>query len=192
MVSAELLTSANPAHDTRVRLGMIVFLASDVMLFSAFFAAYYLLRGVGEDWPPEGVELDVTRAAVATAVLVASSATMVAVDRAIRERRRRAARQWLLATIALGVLFVANQLSEYASLDFAVDDHPYGSVYWTLTGIHALHVTAGVCALGALLVRLVRSSEMAATEPLAAATSAYWHMVDVVWIAVFLTIWVVR
>ena len=171
---------------------MIVFLASDVMLFSAFFAAYYLLRGIGTDWPPEGVELDVPRAVLATAVLVASSGTMIVVDRAIREHRRRAARRWLLATIALGVVFVANQMSEYAALDFAIDDHPYGSVYWTLTGVHALHVTAGVCALGALFVRLVRAPELIVTEPLAAATSAYWHMVDVVWIAVFLTIWIVR
>jgi cytochrome c oxidase subunit 3 len=191
-VTAEVGLSQGPGHATRVRLGMIVFLASDVMLFSALFAAYYLLRGVGDVWPPGEVELDTARAAVATVVLVASSGTMIAVDRAITEQRRRAARRWLLATIVLGASFVANQLHEYATLDFSIDDHTYGSVYWVLTGVHALHVTAGVCALAALFVRLVRAVDLSATEPLAAATSSYWHMVDVVWIAVFVTIWVVR
>jgi cytochrome c oxidase subunit 3 len=171
---------------------MIVFLASDVMLFSAFFTAYYLLRSVAAEWPPEGIELDVPRAAVATAVLVASSFTMIAVDRAIAARQRALARRWLIATVALGAAFIANQISEYGSIDFAIDDHTYGSVYWTLTGVHALHVGAGLGTLAMLFVRLVRAADLTATEPFAAATSMYWHMVDVVWIAVFVTIWIVR
>jgi cytochrome c oxidase subunit III len=191
-VQAELELSASPTHDTSARLGMIVFLASDVMLFSAFFTAYYLLRSVAEEWPPEGVELDVPRAAIATAVLVGSSGTMIAVDRAIVGRDRRAARRWLIATIALGVVFAANQFAEYATIGFAIDDHPYGSAYWTLTGVHGLHVTAGVATLAMLFVRLVRAGDLTDAEPFAAAASMYWHMVDVVWIAVFLTIWVVK
>jgi cytochrome c oxidase subunit 3 len=191
-VSAEVDRHVSPTHDTSVRLGMIVFLASDVMLFSALFTAYYLLRSVAADWPPEGIELDVLRGAVATAVLVASSFTMIAVDRAIAARQRALARRWLIATVALGAAFIANQISEYASIEFAIDDHTYGSVYWTLTGVHALHVGAGLGTLAMLFVRLVRAPDLTATEPFAAATSMYWHMVDVVWIAVFVTIWIVR
>ena len=83
------------------RFGMIVFLASDVMLFAAFFSAYYVLRGTNDPWPPEGVELDVPRALIATIVLVSSSFTLIAADRAIATGQSRLARRWVLGTVAL-------------------------------------------------------------------------------------------
>ena len=90
------------------------------------------------------------RAALATAILVASSFTLNASDRAgEREGGRRAMRRWLLVTIGLGVAFLVNQVAEYATLDFGADDHPYGSVFWLLTGLHGAHVTAGLAAMGA-------------------------------------------
>ena len=137
------------------QFGVIVFLASDVMLFAPFFAAYFLLRATNEPWPPEGVELDVLRAFARHA-------------RAGRRRRspsspptgpgsapggERAMRRWLLVTIALGAVFLANQILEYATLDFGADDHPYGSIYWLLTGLHGAHVTAGLAAMALLFVR---------------------------------------
>ncbi len=172
--------------------GMVVFLASDLMLFAPFFAAYFLLRGTTAEWPPTGVELEVARAAVATAVLVASSLTLVVADRAMAAQRRRTAGRWLLVTAALGAAFVANQLDEYAGLSFGVDSHPYGSTFWLLTGLHGLHVAVGVGALLLLFVRNARAVRLTAVEPFAAAVSAYWHVVDLVWLAVFSTIWLLR
>ena len=90
------------------------------------------------------------------------------------------------------MVFAANQFQEYSSLEFGIDDHPYGSAYWMLTGVHTAHVVAGVGALLMLFVRLARSRELANVEPFASGVSLYWHMVDVIWIAVFLTVWVVR
>ncbi len=177
---------------TTSQFGVIVFLASDVMLFAAFFAAYFLLRSNNQPWPPEGVELDTARAAVATAVLVASSFTLLRSDRAAEHGDRAGMRRWLLVTIALGAAFLANQVAEYASLDFAADDHPYGSVYWVLTGLHGAHVTAGLCAMGLLFVRTVRSRTLGAAASWTGGVSLFWHLVDVVWIFVFLTNWVVR
>jgi cytochrome c oxidase subunit III len=174
------------------RFGTVVFLASDVMLFAAFFSAYYVLRGSEGPWPPEGVDLHVRRALIATVVLVSSSFTLIAGDRALAGGHARLARRWVLVTVALGAAFAVNQVLEYRDLSFGMDDHPYGSAYWMLTGVHAAHVVAGLGALLLLFVRLVRARDLARVESYAGTVSLYWHMVDVVWVAVFLTIWVVR
>jgi cytochrome c oxidase subunit 3 len=185
-----------PAFADRRRtgpFGVIVFLASDVMLFAPFFAAYYLLRTTNEPWPPPEVELELPRAALATATLVASSFTIAASDRAgLREGGSRAMRRWLLATIALGALFLGNQIVEYLTLGYGADTHVYGSIYWLLTGLHAAHVTAGLGALTLLFVREVRSRSPAAIATWADGVSLFWHLVDFVWVFVFFTIWVIR
>lgn len=180
-----------PARDTS-QFGVVVFLASDVMLFASFFAAYFLLRANNPPWPPDDVELDVPRAALATAVLVSSSFTMVAADRAGEHDRAVAMRRWLLATLVLGAAFVGNQIAEYATLPFGADSHPYGSIYWLLTGLHTAHVTAGLGAIALLFVRAVRSSSLAAISSWTNGVSLYWHLVDVIWLAVFSTIWLMR
>jgi cytochrome c oxidase subunit 3 len=175
------------------QFGVIVFLASDVMLFAAFFAAYFLLRASNTPWPPDDVELDVPRALAATLVLVASSFTFVAAERAgARPDGGRLMRRWLLVTMALGLAFLVNQLLEYASLDFGADSHPYGSVYYLLTGLHGLHVTAGIAAIGLLFVRAARAREHRDIATWEGGVSLFWHLVDVVWILVFTTIWVVQ
>lgn len=196
---SDLLASVESADDpgstgpSTAQFGVIVFLASDVMLFAPFFAAYFLLRSTTETWPPEGVELAVWRTAVATALLVASSFTMMAADRAgLRAQDWRAMRWWLLATITLGAIFLANQLAEYATLDFRADDHPYGSIYWLLTGLHGAHVTAGLGALVVLLIRSVRARSEAALVPMAEGVSLFWHLVDIIWLFVFATIWLLK
>jgi heme/copper-type cytochrome/quinol oxidase subunit 3 len=117
---------------------------------------------------------------------------LIAADRAIASGGARVARRWVLVTVALGAAFAINQLLEYRDLSFGIDDHPYGSAYWTLTGLHGAHVLAGLGALLLLFVRLVRARDLARVEPYAAGVSLYWHMVDAIWVAVFLTIWVVR
>ncbi len=175
------------------QFGVIVFLASDVMLFAPFFAAYFLLRANDTPWPPPGVDLDVARAAIATLVLLASSVTLVMSDRAAeRPGDSRAQRRWLLVTMALGLAFLVNQLLEYRSLDFHADSHPYGSIYVVLTGLHGLHVTAGICAMGLLFVRAARSKDHESVASWAGGVSLFWHLVDLIWLFVFTTIWVLQ
>jgi cytochrome c oxidase subunit 3 len=134
----------------------------------------------------------VARSVIATAVLVSSSFTMIAADRALEHGDRVRARRWLLATIGLGGAFLVNQLLEYASLEFGADSHPYGSVFWLLTGLHGLHITAGLAALLLVFVRTIRARDHRTMLPFATGVSVYWHLVDVVWIGVFLTIWVIQ
>ncbi len=175
------------------QFGIIVFLASDVMLFAPFFAAYFLLRADNQPWPPVDVELDVPRAAIFTAVLVLSSFTLVASDRAGERIGGRAQqRRWLLVTMALGLAFLINQVLEYQTLDFTADSHPYGSAYFLLTGLHACHVTAGICAMGLLFVRTVRGRDRESVASWAGGVSLFWHLVDIIWVFVFTTIWIIQ
>lgn len=183
--------SAPPSRTTG-QFGVVVFLASDIMLFAPFFAAYFLLRSTTAVWPAAGVELDVTRAALATVALVASSFTLIAADRAHGRGDGAAMRRWLIVTMVLGTAFLVNQFAEYATLSFRADDHAYGSIYWGLTGLHTAHVTAGVCALGLLYVRAARTKSLDEISSWASGVSLFWHLVDVVWVGVFVTIWVIR
>jgi cytochrome c oxidase subunit III len=192
MAITDVTAPATSPSRTTGQLGVIVFLASDVMLFAPFFAAYFLLRSTNSPWPPDNVELDTLRAGLATAVLVSSSFTMVAGDRAYERRDLRVMRRRLLATIALGSVFLANQVAEYLTIGFRYDDHPYGSVYWGLTMLHTAHVTAGVAAIGLLYVRAARTRAPDEISSWATGVSLFWHLVDAVWIGVFLTIWVIR
>jgi len=94
--------------------------------------------------------------------------------------------------VALGAAFLANQIVEYATLDFGADSHPYGSAYWMLTGLHSAHVASGLVAMMLLFVRSARGAPRSTTSSWTVGVSLFWHLVDVIWVAVFLTIWVVR
>src|SRR5215204_5824593 len=91
-------------------LGGILFLASDIMLFAPFLAAYFLLRATHDVWPAEGAELDTLRAGMATLLLVSSSFTLMRADRALDHDNRPTTLRWILVTIALGLLFLVNQV----------------------------------------------------------------------------------
>jgi cytochrome c oxidase subunit 3 len=185
-------TSTDPPARSTGQFGVIVFLASDVMLFSPFFAAYFLLRSTNAPWPPTDVELDLPRALAATLVLVSSSFTLIAGDRAFERGDGATTRRWLVATMALGAIFLLNQITEYGTLAFGADDHPYGSIYVGLTGLHALHVTAGLSVLALLYVRTARTRSLDEITPWANGVSMFWHLVDIVWVGVFATIWLIR
>ena len=189
-----MVSASGPANGQRTtaELGIILFLASDIMLFAPFFAAYFLLRSTTEVWPAEGVELDLLRAGAATLVLVSSSFTLMVADRALERGARTTSSRWILVTIALGAVFLGNQIAEYATLDFRPADHTYGSIYWGITMLHGAHVTAGLVALAALYVRTVRARPLGSIAAWAKGVSLFWHLVDIIWVGVFLTIWVIR
>ena len=182
-----------PWAQSTAGFGMFVYLASDIMLFASFFAAYFLLRSTNEPWPPADVQLDTGRTMLATSALVASSVSLQLGHRGFeRTGNPRSLLPWLYATIALGAVFLGNQLAEYRTLPFSAGDHPYGSIYWMLTGLHGAHVAAGLGILGLLVVRAARVREAQAMVAWLRGTSAFWHLVDVIWLAVFATIWLLR
>ena len=178
------------------QFGVIVFLASDVMLFAPFFAAYFLLRAEQLAVAARSTSSSMCRGRLfGTAVLVISSFTLMMSDRAgERPGGERAMRRWLLVTIALGVGVPrqpADRVPTRSTSRPTAD--PYGSVYVLLTGLHGVprhgrHVRDGTA---------VRARRSAAATTIAVATwaggvSLFWHLVDVVWVIVFTTIWIIR
>jgi cytochrome c oxidase subunit 3 len=173
---------------TALGVGVVVWLASELLFFAGLFAAWFTLRGQNDPWPPEGVELEVGRTAAATAVLVVSSGTMhLAVAAAKRADRAQAVR-WLAATALLGAAFLANTVGEWATDDFGIDSHAYGSIFYLLTGVHALHVLGGIVLMGAVGGAVAGRSRAPAAATVEVA-AAYWHFVDVVWLAVFASVY---
>ena len=173
-------------------LGMLLFIASEVMFFGGLFATYFNARAsAGSEWgPPAGAhELDLPLAAVLTAILVASSFTMQFGVWAIRRGDTGGLKLWTAITLALGVVFLAGQLYDYSQLGFGIADGVFGTVFYTLTGFHGAHVFGGAVGLTIVLARALRGQFSARNHVAVEAVSMYWHFVDVIWIGVFGTIY---
>ena len=173
-------------------VGTVVWLASELMFFGGLFAAYFTLRSQAAVWPPRGTHLETVAALLATIVLIISSVTIhlagVARDRGDRVGMHR----WLVLTIALGALFFANQIREFFVLDFAPSSNSYGSMYYVMTGFHALHVFAGLLLIVAAIAITTGAGTLERRTPAVESVSYFWHFVDVVWILLFLTLFVLR
>jgi cytochrome c oxidase subunit 3 len=176
-------------------VGMLLFIASEVMFFGGLFATYFNARasvGAGNWEPPAGGELDLPLAAVLTAILVASSFTMQFGVWAIRRGDTGKLRLWTGITLLLGILFLSGQLYDYSELGFGISDGVFGTVFYTLTGFHGAHVFGGTVGLTIVLARATRGQFSARNHVAVEAVSMYWHFVDVVWIGVFSTIYLLR
>jgi cytochrome c oxidase subunit 3 len=172
-------------------VGVVVWLASELMFFAGLFAAYFSLRSINDTWPPDDVELATARTAVATVVLVASSGAMHLAVVAAGRGDRRAAVRWLGVTALMGALFLTNQVVEYAEASFRLDDHAYGSIFYLMTGFHGLHVVGGLAFMGAVAVAIAGRSRAPAHQTVEVC-GYYWHFVDVVWVVMFATIYLLR
>ena len=169
-----------------------MWLASELMFFGGLFAAYLTLRSNAKVWPPADVHLELLAATLATLVLIASSGTIHFATRA-RERDDRATMQrWLIITLALGAVFLANQIREFFVLDFSPSSSSYGSMYYVMTGFHALHVFAGLLLIVAAIAITTGAGTLERRAPAVESVSYFWHFVDVVWILLFLTLFVLR
>jgi cytochrome c oxidase subunit 3 len=178
-------------------VGMLLFIASEVMFFGGLFAAYFNARATapGGNWgPPEGAhELEAwPLAAILTIILVTSSFTMQFGVWAIRRNDLRGLKLWTAVTLALGVLFLAGQLYDYSLLDFGIADGIFGTTFYTLTGFHGAHVFGGAVGLTIVLARSLQNQFSARNHVAVEAVSIYWHFVDVVWIGLFLTLYFLK
>lgn len=173
-------------------LGVVLFLASELMFFAALFAAYYDLRATHAVWPPPAVRLDPIEGGFGTFLLFAASVVMVFATRAMDRARWRAARAWTASAIVAAAGFIVLSLHGYAHSGIAIATNAYGSVYYTLTGFHLLHVTAGIGILVALLVGLRSPALRADRRAGAEAMTYYWHFVFVVWLGIYGTVYLIR
>jgi cytochrome c oxidase subunit III len=173
-------------------LGMLLFIISEVMLFGAFFTAYFFLRVVnGDHWFPfQGHHLPVAVAGVNTAILLSSSLTMHWALTAAKSGNRRAMQAGLFTTLGLGATFLFIQVNEYVHIGFAPHDFAQGSVFYGLTGLHGAHVFVGLTLLSFATIRSFRGHFTPEQHRGVEVPGIYWHFVDVMWIIVYSTIYI--
>ena len=177
-------------------LGMVLFIASEIMFFGGLFGAYFTLRSAAPEWPPpDNPHLSAPYAAVLTAILVTSSVTMQFGVWAIRKNNQRRLILWLGVSLLLGATFLAMQALEYANLireGMTLSSGVFGSTFYTLTGFHGAHVAGGAAFILIVLLRARSGQFTARYHDTVEMASYYWHFVDVVWIGLFSTIYLLQ
>jgi len=192
-----LTVPRRPELPSPIVLGMIIFIASEMMFFGGLFAAYYTLRGIAATWPPSGVgsifdRTALTQAWIASLVLWGSSLPAHLATISMRRRRFAAMRRWLLVTIVLGAIFMIWKFSEWSASPFSISSHAYGTMFFAMTGFHALHLVVGLVLLAGVVARISQGAYRNGDYSGPEAVVYYWHFVDAVWVAVFATIYLVR
>jgi cytochrome c oxidase subunit 3 len=174
-------------------LGMLLFIISEVMVFGAFFTAYFFIRIVavpGGWFPIDGKDLPVAVAGVNTAILVSSSLTLHWAQTSIKNGNRFGLQAGMSATFLLGLTFLFIQINEYVHIGFAPQDHAQATVFFSLTGLHGAHVTIGLALLAMVTIRSFRGHFSAESHHGVEIPGIYWHFVDVMWIVVYTTVYV--
>ena len=141
-------------------------------------------------WPAEGTELPVAVAGVNTAILLSSSLTMHWALLSARNENRFGLRAGLASTLALGITFLTVQINEYVHVGFAPSDHAQGTIFYGLTGLHGAHVFVGLTLLTFATIRAFRGHFSAKEHRGVEVPGIYWHFVDIMWVVVFFTIYV--
>jgi cytochrome c oxidase subunit 3 len=192
-----------------VAVGTIVWLASELMFFAALFAMYFTIRAVQGPaiWAESTELLNIPFAAANTTILVLSSVTcqfgVFAAERfqnyrtgTLLQVSKWGMREWFALTFLMGAFFIGGQVYEYAALveeGLSISSVAYGSVFYIATGFHGLHVTGGLIAFLIVMIRVAKSRRFNHNQATTAiVVSYYWHFVDVVWIALFSAIYLIK
>jgi cytochrome c oxidase subunit 3 len=182
--------NASSRVDARV-LGMLLFIASEVMLFGSFFTAYFFIRVAGNDkWPLPPFHLPVFVAGVNTAILVTSSFTMHWALQSIKRGNRAGLQAGMVLTFLMGLTFLLTQATEYARVGFSPHDGAFGTIFYCLTGLHGAHVFVGLMILLFVTIRSFRGHFSPEEHHGVEIGGIYWHFVDVMWIVVYSTIYI--
>ena len=180
-----------------VSIGTIVWLSSELMFFAALFAMYFTLRSVNPElWVEEVKLLNIPFSSFNTTILVLSSVTCQLGVFAAERGDVKGLRKWFVITFLMGFYFVAGQVYEYTVLvheGLTLSSNAYGSAFYLTTGFHGLHVTGGLIAFLFVLARTYATKTYSHKQATTAiVVSYYWHFVDVVWIALFATIYLIK
>lgn len=185
-----------PGVVQNLKYGMLLFIASEVMFFFAFFWAFFHFQlnpgiFVGDAFPPQNYPvLNPWKIPLLnTIILLSSGATITWAHHSIISGDKEEALKALFATIALAVLFTLLQVFEYFSASFSISDGVYGSVFYMLTGFHGFHVFIGTCFIVVCTVRLYLNHFTREHHWGFEFCSWYWHFVDAVWLFLFITVY---
>jgi len=173
-------------------LGMFLFIASEAMLFGAFFTAYFFIRVVNpeaQSWPLEPFHLPVFVAGVNTAVLLTSSFPRHWALQSIKRGNRAGLKAGLVLTFMMGLAFLLTQMLEYARIGFNPSDGAFGTIFFGLTGLHGAHVFVGLTLLAVATIRAFRGHYTPEHHHGVEIPGIYWHFVDVMWIVVYTTVY---
>ena len=201
---ADVVREANTGDHTPVvqlhhRYGMILFIASEVMFFVAWFWAYFAFalypsdaEAVGGVWPPKGIEVldPFMYPLLNTLILLLSGTTVTWAHHALIEGDRDGLKKGLWLTVILGVIFSFVQAYEYAHAAFGFSDNVYGATFYMATGFHGFHVLVGTIFLAVCLIRVYKGDFTPRHHFGFEASAWYWHFVDVVWLFLFLAIYI--
>jgi cytochrome c oxidase subunit III len=173
-------------------LGMLLFICSEIMIFGAFFTAYFFIRVVGHaPWPAHGTELPKVVAGFNTFILISSSFTIHYAQESIKRNNRLGLKVGMVATFLLGLTFLFIQINEYWHIGFAPQDSAQASIFYGLTGLHGAHVTIGLILLAMVTRRAFKGHYSAEEHRGMEVPGIYWHFVDVMWIIVFLSVYII-
>ena len=173
-------------------LGMLLFIISEIMVFGAFFTAYFFIRVVNDvPWPAEGTELPKLIAGVNTAILLSSSVTMHWALESAKSGNRFGLQAGIFTTFMLGATFLFIQVNEYVNIGFAPHDHAQGSIFSGLTGLHGAHVFIGLTLLLITTIRAFKGHFTPEQHRGVEVPGIYWHFVDVMWIFVYATVYII-
>ena len=202
-VATAAAVAPRPGHQAAnrpnmVSVGTIVWLSSELMFFAALFAMYFTIRSVDgpESWAAHSDLLNVRFSTVNTTILVLSSVTCQLGVFAAERGDVVGLRRWFVITFVMGAMFIGGQVYEYAELvkeGLTISSSGYGSVFYLPTGFHGLHVTGGLIAFLFVLGRTYAARRFTHDQATSAiVVSYYWHFVDVVWIGLFATIYLIK
>ncbi len=177
------------------KLGMWVFLVSEVMFFTALIGSYIILRwGAHTAWPEPRTVLNIPTTAVNTFILICSSVSMVKAYAAAVKDDQKGLKRWLLTTVAGGAAFVSIQVREYIKLvhdGFLPSSGLFGATFYTMTGFHGFHVTCGVISMAWVTIRAFRGKYAGGKYQGVETIGLYWHFVDLVWIILFTIVYLI-
>lgn len=164
---------------------MPVFIASEGIIFAAFFAAYWIMRFSAPSWPPAGTpDKKFIIPVIMTIVLLVSSVTIHISENKMEHNDRGGFLTWLFITILLGLVFLGFSAYEWTDLfhkDFNLKTNIYSTAYYSITGFHGLHVLVGICIFLCILLLLLKGK---ISKPFVNSAAIYWHFVDIIWLFV--------
>jgi cytochrome c oxidase subunit III len=172
-------------------LGMLLFIISEVMVFGAFFTAYFFIRVVGgADWPAQGTELPKLVAGINTVILLSSSVSMHWALEAVKRGNRFGLQAGITTTFLLGATFLFVQINEYVHIGFSPQDSAQGTIFYGLTGLHGAHVFIGLTLLAMVTIRAFRGHFSPDEHRGVDVPGIYWHFVDIMWLVVYTTVYI--
>ncbi|RUT00425.1 cytochrome b6 [Dulcicalothrix desertica PCC 7102] len=176
------------SHDEEANsmFGFIVFLLSESVIFLSLFAGYIVYKTTTTNWFPAGVEgLEIKEPGINTVILVASSFVIYIAEVFLARKNIWGFRVFLLLTMMMGSYFLYGQAVEWQGLNFGFTSGVFGGTFYLLTGFHGLHVFTGVLLQFMVLIRSFIPGNYDKGHFGVAATSLFWHFVDVIWIILF-------